>query len=153
MRKAKGNRTTSADVASIALSVPAPPTVGTPTTQSSAILTFDIYAKTVNAAAVTIDTGYSPPVGHGAKLDGGWSAEDVANSAIRGGNFNAVLRNLAGGLGVAGQLFGGALGDAALNTAVPGFSIVAGTLHVIFAPPAGYVGTVQWRMELTATEN
>lgn len=132
---------------------PTPAQSGTVAGQLNTQVAFDIFATTTNAGASTIDTGYAPPNGHAAKIDGGYSLTDRTAHTAHSGNLAAILEQYAATVTIAGQSFGGAIGDAGLNTSVPSFSISGGTLHVTFTPPAAYTGTIEWLMNITITEN
>ncbi len=131
-------------------------TVGTPGSQSGASPSFTVLATTTNAAAVTVDTGYAPPDGHGADLDVHYNVTDRGAHTSRSGNGAGTMKNFAGfgGVAIAGApIFGGANGDAGLATSVPSLSVSGGTLHVTVTPPAGYVGTLDWIVDLGVLEN
>jgi hypothetical protein len=132
-----------------------PPTiVGTDANVSGDSLTFQLKARTVNAAAVTLDTGYEPTLNQAAKLDVGYEVKDIANNLAKAGNGNGSIKHLAVGAPVVAGVFGGNVGDAALNTAVPSFAVSGGnTLEVILTPPAAYVGDLDWLVNLTVSVN
>lgn len=109
--------------------------------------TLMVRAQSVGAAAVTVDTGYVVPVGHAADFEVNYNATDLTGDVTSSGRAEASLRNIApGGYVIAGQTFAAPVGDAALGTAAPSFSIVGGTLHVTFTPPAAYPNPVNWIM-------
>ena len=110
-------------------------------------------ATTVNAAAVTVDTGYSLLQGHSAKLDGGMNVSDATAQTSGSKNFNAALKNFSGTPSIDGQTAGGFVGDGSLATAAITFSFSSGTLRVTFTPPAGYVGTLNWEATINPTLN
>lgn len=132
-----------------------PPTqVGVVTNQTGRTQQFEVTARTVNAGAVTLDTGYAPALGHASKLDAGYEVKDVANNLAKAGNGNASMKHLAVGAPVIVQLFSGNEGDGGLTTAVPSYGVSgAGTLTVTFTPPAGYAGNLDWLLVLNTTEN
>jgi len=132
-----------------------PPTpVGIPGGQTGNATSFTVFATTVDAAAVTVDTGYKPASGHAAKIDGGISLTDRTAHTANSKNSTGSVRNY-GGLAIAGTpTVSGTSGDAALNAAAVTFGVSGGgTLEVIFTPPGGYVGTIDWIYGLNLTEN
>jgi hypothetical protein len=141
-----------ASVTPLYYTAPPPQVVGVRGGQSGASASFVVLGTTANAGAVTVDTGYSPASGHAAKLDGGFNAVDRTAQTTHSGGISGAVRNF-GGLVVAGSIIAGGNGDASLATATMSFSVVAGTLHVTFTPPALYVGTLDWLLTLNTTEN
>jgi hypothetical protein len=119
-----------------------------------AAATLTIPASTLNAAAVAVDTGYTPPAGHSAKLDGGLNVVDTTAHTTSSKNIAGSLRNF-GGLAIAGApTIAGTTGDATLATATVAFSVSgAGTLLATFTPPGAYVGTLTWLLTLIPTQN
>jgi len=133
-----------------------PTPAGTPAGQSGAQFSFLIYATTTNAATTAVDTGYSPPNGHAAHLDGAISLTDVAAATALAKNLAATIRRYAGTTAVAGTpIVSGSTGDtASLGTATITFSISGGgTVVLTFTPPGGYVGTIRWIVSMDALEN
>lgn len=128
---------------------------GTPASQLSSTTSIMVVATTVNAVASgAIDTGYAPPNGHMAGIDGKYTLTDRTNHVSHSGNVGGTIQKYAGTTTVPGSVFGGANGSAALNGAVPSFGVSGtGTLTVTFTPPLGYVGTVEWEFRLNMSEN
>lgn len=134
---------------------PLPPVVvGTTTDQINALPQVLVDATTVDAAAVTIDTGRIPaPPGHALQANLRFSVTDRTNHVASGKSGSVVLENY-GGLTVAGQQYNAAVGDAALANAAVSVGISGGgTATVTFTPPGGYVGTLKWVLNISGLIN
>ncbi|MFI5243724.1 MAG: hypothetical protein ACHQQR_00745 [Gemmatimonadales bacterium] len=131
--------------------------VGTLGAQSLASPKVTAVATTVAAAVQLVDTGYRPGNNAGALLSGTWVGIDrtIGAEVVTGGEFKASVRvDNAGVLTIAAQSFVDQLGDAALGTAVPSLQVNAGNhVQVTFTPPVAYGTNIDWRLELTATED
>lgn len=118
---------------------------------------FKIRDTTVNAATKTIDTGYTNQVNTAAGIDGALNARDDGAHTTTDKNIHGNMRNYPGFGGVAlpaAALVAGTVGDAGLATATVTFAISAGgTLTVVLTPPAGYVGTIHWAVDLSFRQN
>jgi hypothetical protein len=132
-----------------------PTTKGAQGAQTGNVKPYQIFASTVNAGTVTVDTGYKPPPGHSAKIDGGFNAVDRTANTTTSKNTNASFYNNAGTVAAHGApVISGAVGDAPLATATIAFAISGtNTIEVTFTPPGGYVGDLDWVYNATFSEN
>jgi hypothetical protein len=132
-----------------------PTTKGTQGAQTGNVDSFQLFASTSNAGTVTVDTGYKPPPGHSAKVDGGFNVVDRTANTTTSKNTNASFYNNAGTVAAHGApSIGGTVGDAPLATATIAFAISGtNTVEVTFTPPGGYVGDLDWVYNLTFSEN
>lgn len=132
-----------------------PTTKGTQGAQTGNVKAFQLFASTVNAGTVTVDTGYKPPPSHSAKIDGGINVVDRTANTTTSKNTQGSFYNNAGTVAAHGApVISGASGDAALSTSTVSFAISGtNTIEVTFTPPAGYAGDLDWVYNLTFSEN
>lgn len=136
-----------------------PTVVGTPGLQTGAGPSFTVFGQTVNAApSAALDTGYKPPANHAAAIGGGLIATDRTADKSISKNINAAVDNY-GGLAVKGTpVVSGGTGDTATFAGPAALTITfgvsgTGTLTVTLNPPTGYVGTIDWVVSLSVSEN
>jgi hypothetical protein len=127
------------------------PTVGTPNTQAttdpSELL---VYSRTVGAGATTVDTRYTVLLGHQTRIAVDWSARDPTNGAAAYGSIQALVKNVGGVLTVfaAPRTIGADLGTAVATITAPGT-----TVEITATPPAGYADDLDWKFDVTLTDN
>lgn len=132
--------------------VPTP--IGTNPTQLGPGPSFLVKATTIGGAAVTVDTGFAPALGHAAQINSGYSARDVVGNVAKTGNGNHSMRHLAVGAPVVAGAFAGNEGDTGTLTTSPSYSISgANTLQVTFTPPIGYPDNIDWILSIDTLEN
>lgn len=112
------------------------------------------YVTTVNAGAVTIDTGYAPPQQHVARVTLSYSIADRTADLGHYSNLYCGIQSFGAPTIPAGQVQVGTTSDGALATALPTAVITgASLLGFTCTPPGGHVGTLDWMLVITIEEN
>lgn len=118
---------------------------------------FLVRFMTINGTVSDVlDTGYQPPLGHAASLIvQQYSVTDVVHNVAKSGHATGLVKQLIAGPGIVNQTWTQDAADGALTTAVPSFSIIepSGDLGLIFTPPVGYSGNLEWCLLLYILEN
>jgi hypothetical protein len=132
---------------------------GTPDEQTGKTPRLVVYGTTVGAAPTTVNTGYGPPNGtgtwHSATMEGEFNLVDRTAGLTAGGELLISMR-CNGGMTVpdAATAQDATTGDGALLTAGVTWSVYPlSTIEVVFNPPAGYAGTLDWVAYLQVVEN
>lgn len=145
-------------IAGVAASLAGKP-AGTPDEQTGKTPRLVVYGTTVDAAPITVNTGYGPPndtgTTHSATMSGQFNLVDRDAELTAGGELLITMKATTG-LAVPDSATpqDATTGDAALLTAFVTWSVYPlSTIEIVFNPPAGYVGTLDWVAYLQVVEN